>query len=867
MTAAPIPPHEQARLTELRRYAILDTPPEAAFGRVAALAARFFGTKMAAVSFVDELRQWNKACVGFRGDGVPRGASFCAHTVLQAEVLVVPDACADPRFRDYASVTGEPHVRFYAGAPLVTSAGYRLGSLCVFDTDPRPFTEADKETLADMAHLVVDELELRVALREAKALQREQDQKEAHIASIYEATQIGLCSVDEEGRFITANRAFCDLYGFEPGEIVGQSFTQVATTPQQAEAALTLHRDFLFGEAPYPEEWRVRRPGGGEFDVWVTAARVVSPDGRRYRVSTVTDLSERRGFELERSHLAGLIDQVSDAVVSTDLAFRVQSWSRGAQRLYGYTAAEATGRPFDSLVRTTFLDENVAEAFRDVSSQGRWSGEVEQRGKDDRALSVLSSVTLVRGAGGVPTGLVAVNRDLSQAKSLLKQLHHQANHDSLTGLPNRRLMRERLAEAKAGARREGRAAAFLLLDIDNFKGLNDTYGHLFGDELLRAVGARLRGCVREEDTLSRWGGDEFAVLAPRLQAGADAETIAETILDCFAAPLRVEGQELYVTLSIGLDTYSGDDRGTGDLFQNADMALYQVKAEGKGAYRVFSGELFERRAGRYRQEAAIRRGIETREFSLFYQPRVDLRTGAVTSVEALLRWPQADGTTALPGSFIPLAEETGLIYALGDLALEQAVVQAAAWQRQGTPRRVAVNLSAKQLRHPALVPTVRALLAAHGLAPQLLELEVTESIFVSDTDQSVEKLHALKTLGVYLSMDDFGTGYSSLAYLKRLPLDSLKLDRSFVCGLTGEGAAPKDASIVGAIVALARTLGLVVVAEGVETARQRHLLERLGCEQAQGYYFYKPLPVDELATVIAHASAAERPPPKLAKNT
>ncbi len=575
----------------------------------------------------------------------------------------------------------------------------------------------------------------------------------------------------------------------------------------------------------------------------------------------MTNLTEIRRLEQERTYLASLVDEVSDAVISTDLNLVIQSWNSGAEKLYGYTASEMLGTKLDSCVTINYLNEDQAQAQEELLTTGRWSGEVEQSGKGGRVVPVLSSVTLIRDASGQPTGIVAVNRDLSETKSLLKQLQHQAHHDNLTGLPNRLLMLERLEKAKAAAYRDGQTLAFLLVDVDNFKTLNDSFGHLFGDELLRSVGKKLCACVRQGDTVSRWGGDEFAVLAPGLRSRDEAERVAEAIAAEFLIPIKVGEHEFPVTLSMGVGVYpegggGGESDGvtTGDLYQNGDLALYQAKLEGRNTYRFFTQHLYDQFAGRHLKEVALRNAVENRAFVLHYQPRVNLESGEIESLEALVRWSQADGTLTAPGTFIPLAEDLGLIVALGELTLELAVGQAASWCARGIPKRVVVNLSAKQLRHPSLVPTITALLTHYKLDARWLELEITESIFVSDTDESIVKLRALRTLGIYISMDDFGTGYSSLSYLKRLPLDSLKIDRSFVAGLEIDtihvDTTYKDASIVRAIIALAQTLDLTVVAEGVETKAQRHLLQQLGCQHAQGFLFFKPLPADDISAVL-----------------
>ncbi|MBL0730078.1 bifunctional diguanylate cyclase/phosphodiesterase [Piscinibacter sp. HJYY11] len=434
---------------------------------------------------------------------------------------------------------------------------------------------------------------------------------------------------------------------------------------------------------------------------------------------------------------------------------------------------------------------------------------------------------------------------------------HMAHHDALTGLPNRSLMTDRVEQAIAHAARAHNRVALLFLDLDRFKNINDSLGHGIGDQLLQAVAARLKTCLRAEDTAARLGGDEFIISLPGVSDGAEPARVAQRILAELARPLEVAGQHLPAAASIGISLYPEDGDNAQTLLRNADTAMYHAKESGRGNYQFFSPQMNERVSHRLSTETAMRRALEQDEFVLHYQPLIDLASGRVVGAEALLRWPQPDQRLVSPADFIPVAEDTGLIVPLGEWVLRQACVQAKAWQAQLPGLRIAVNLSPRQFRQKHLVSTVAQALRDSGLAPHLLELELTEGMLLHHADDTVQTLTQLGAMGVHLAIDDFGTGYSSLAYLKRFPIHSLKIDRSFIKDLHAD---KDDAAIVTAIVAMARGLELRVVAEGVETEQQQGFLQALSCDMAQGFHFGRPMPaadftarlVSELApTLIA----------------
>jgi diguanylate cyclase (GGDEF)-like protein/PAS domain S-box-containing protein len=454
-------------------------------------------------------------------------------------------------------------------------------------------------------------------------------------------------------------------------------------------------------------------------------------------------------------------------------------------------------------------------------------------------------------ASGSVYRIAGIGEDITEKKAAEERLSQLAHFDILTGLPNRALFLDRMRQAMTLARRHDRATGVMFLDLDRFKVTNDTLGHSAGDQLLKQVGERLSGCIREGDTVGRFGGDEFGIVLADMRSPDDARLVAQKILDAIQSPFELEGHEVFVTASVGISLYPGDSDDQTELMKNADAAMYRAKESGRNRYEFYSKEMNARSLQRLNLEGNLRRALERGEYLLHYQPKASLATREITGFEALLRWTAGGQKLVSPADFVPLLEDTGLIVPVGEWVIEAACRQLVTWREAGVqPVPIAINLSARQFRDKNLAATIERILRAHDVDPRLIEIELTESSLMVNTDEAVRTLSYLKSLGVRLSIDDFGTGYSSLAYLRRFPLDTLKIDRSFVNDVTTHADV---ANITRAVIGMSHNLGLKVVAEGVETEAQLAFLEAAGCGEMQGYFFSRPMPAaDSLQWLREH---------------
>ncbi|HZW25630.1 MAG TPA: EAL domain-containing protein [Gallionella sp.] len=603
------------------------------------------------------------------------------------------------------------------------------------------------------------------------------------------------------------------------------------------------------------------------FEVWVSAAGsgrqvllrvsktpIFDEQGEIDSVLSIAhDITERKGMEKalrnRNRESSSLIENTPDYVVRFDRECRYMYVNPAFEKMTGAPAAEFVGRTpqeiFAGEVNRCYEKNihNVVDSRNSIEAEivGEFSA-----GMDKRYFHV--RYTPEFDSSGRVVSVLAVGRDISPLKEAERRLNHMAMYDELTGLPNRTLFRDRLSLAMAS--RQGYSIGLLLIDLDNFKAINDTLGHTVGDALLKRVGESIRSLLREEDMVARLGGDEFVVVLQNVSQPDDLDRAAARILRAISTPMIVEGNQLYINASMGISVYPGDGDDYGTMLRNADTAMYYAKSQGRNGYRYFVEDMNKDRQERLSMAAGIRHALDNGEFELNYQPKVSLKAGEICGMEALIRWRHPQQGMIPPGRFIPVAEDCGLISEIGEWVIAAAIRQLAAWRDMGlTPVKVAVNLSAGQCQSEQTLLLVDRLLAEYAIDGKYLEMEITESMVMHDAEKAIDIFWQLKERGVSVAIDDFGTGHSSLSYLKRFPIDSLKIDKSFVDDI---GTDKNDAEIVCAIIALAHSLGMCVVAEGVETKAQLDFLRNNGCDEVQGYYFSKPLPAGAMTECIKH---------------
>ena len=557
--------------------------------------------------------------------------------------------------------------------------------------------------------------------------------------------------------------------------------------------------------------------------------------------------------ETQRAEVA--LNSSGDGLIRSDASGRVTSLNRIAEAMTGWSSVEATGRPLHEVFQVAGMPRDPAAVALEAAMP-RQSSELVTNcmliRRDGSEFPIEHSTSTLHDRMGLATGVAVVFRDMSAARAMSSRMSHLASHDPLTDLPNRLLLSDRLARALALAHRHQRRLAVLFLDIDHFKNINDSLGHMLGDELLRAVAREVTMCVRSSDTVSRHGGDEFVVVLAELQHAEEAAKGAQKIINALTRPHVLAGHELHITVSIGISVYPDDGENAETLLTRADMALYHAKEKGRDCFQFFKPELNVRAIERQSIETGLRGALAKREFELLYQPKMNLKTGAVVGAEALIRWRHPDRGLVEPSQFVAIAEDSGLIKPIGRWVVHEACRQAQAWQQAGLrPVPVAVNVSAVELRSKGFLNNIADVLQQTCLEPRYLELELTESVLMAHTADTNSLFGALKSMGVHLAIDDFGTGWSSLSYLRHLPIDALKVDKSFVQEITSE---PRAAPIVSAMISIGKSFKHRVIAEGVETAEQLAFLQAEGCEEGQGFYFSRPLAAEQFARVLQAGS-------------
>jgi diguanylate cyclase (GGDEF)-like protein/PAS domain S-box-containing protein len=561
-------------------------------------------------------------------------------------------------------------------------------------------------------------------------------------------------------------------------------------------------------------------------------------------VAIYDDITERKQAEEQLRLAARVFESSAEGIVITDLKGHILSVNEAFSAITGYPLEEIRGQNPRVLKSGKHDPAFYRDMWKSILKDGHWQGEVWNRRKNGEVYPEWMNIGSVKDEHGQISHFVGTFTDITQRKAAEERIHFLAHHDALTGLPNRVLLQDRISQSVAICQHQGGKAGLLLIDLDRFKTINESLNHAFGDQLLQEVAQRIEGCARRVDTVARSGGDEFVVLLTEVRDIAEIAAAANNILITLSQPFTLDGHEINITSSIGISVYPDDGDNAQHLLKNADVAMYRAKDMGRNNYQFYTQDMNARTFETLVLENSLRHALKRDDFVLHYQPQIDIAGGAMVGVEALLRMRHPELGLVPPGTFIPIAEETGLIVPIGVWVINEACRQGRLWRDAGlTELRIAVNLSAKQFLQPGLLDVVEKALAESGLPPQQLELELTESILMRDSDVIIETLRRFKKMGVQLSIDDFGTGFSSLSYLKRFDLDRLKIDQSFVRDITSD---PDDLAIARAVIALGHSLGLKVIAEGVESGEQLELLRANGCDEIQGYYFSRPQPAAEI---------------------
>ena len=602
------------------------------------------------------------------------------------------------------------------------------------------------------------------------------------------------------------------------------------------------------------DEFEVCWSGGGTPTWALISARLIDYQGQRAVLSTFTPINKMKLMESRLELWAKVFEASAESLIVMDADMRIITVNQAFRRHSLYDMVELIGKRPAFLLAPDNSPEQLDSLRQTLARRGYWQGEISVQRKSLESYPAWLVMNAVRDLDGVTTHFIASSLDISERKASERQIEHMAHHDALTGLANRHVSKLRLAAAIAQARRSGEKVGVLFVDLDRFKHVNDALGHHVGDALLQSVSKRLLQLVREGDTVSRLGGDEFVVI---LNGIGDAEAIGALLdtrlIPAMRQPHQVEGSALYVSCSVGVAIYPdhGDDMDT--LMRHADAAMYQAKSGGRDNARMFTPQMQEQQLQQLHLESDLRHAIERQELVLYYQPRVDAQSSRLNGVESLIRWQHPQHGLITPDSFIPAAEESGLIVSIGAWVIREACRQQLAWREAGAGEiAVSINLSAIQLKSGTLVATLREVLREFPVTPGQIEFELTESILMDNVDDTIATLHAIKALGFALSIDDFGTGYSSLNYLCRFPLDKLKIDMSFVQDIHG---SPQNLAVTKTIIGLGHTLGLTVTAEGVESAADADVLRHAGCDELQGYYFARPMPQAHFMAWLAHSDA------------
>jgi len=672
-----------------------------------------------------------------------------------------------------------------------------------------------------------------------KQAERALKDNRALIHAMLDASAEGISLLDRDGLILALNASAAGILGGGHDDLVGR----VLWDHLPAEVARRL-RDgadkVLAGAAAVDSHDRI---GTRLFDNRLHP--VANADGRIERIALFSrDITQTHRRKLQLRKLETALEQAPVSVMITDTKGIIEYVNQAFVDVSGYSRDEAMGRNPRLLKSGETPNTLYREMWRRLAEGATWNGELCNRAKDGTLFWEYATLSAIRDDGGRPIHYMAVKENITQRKETERRLVHQATHDTLTGLPNRLLLEDRVHHSIELARRDDSRVGLMFLDLDRFKIVNDSLGHVAGDELLKVVAERLRHALRRSDTVARIGGDEFVVVLTQFQSTSELAEVAEKIASALDKAVELSGHIVHVGASIGIALYPDDGQDFHALMKDADTAMYRAKQKGRNTFCFYDARMNDEALDRLKLEESLRRALVRNEFQLYYQPQIDLHTGLMTGVEALIRWNSPELGLVSPVVFIPVAEESNLISLIGWWVMEEACRQLASWRDAGLPgMKVAVKVSGRQFLNHALAECVSDLLKQYGIEPSQLEIELTESTVMAEPDRAIEQLNRLREIGIQVSVDDFGTGYSSLSYLKRLPLGTIKVDRSFVRDVDNQS---DNAAIVAAILGLADALDMSIVAEGVETEAEERHLKNAGCIKVQGFRYAQPMPAEGL---------------------
>ena len=855
-----------AALSECNQAIVRCSSAEELFPQICRFAVQYGGMMMAWVGIVDQetLRVIPVASFGDETNhladaqisadtGSPYGQGAVGHAIRERKPVWVQDYANDPRLAAW-SVRAKRAGWWGTAALPLTLNDQVIGVFALNANVTYAFDEGIRDLLAEMAADIsfaltsfaneAERRQMEVALRES----------ESRFRDLYEKAPLAYQSLDIAGNILQVNEAWLALLGRTRDEVIGRFIgdflSDVSIKTLTHEFPQFQQKDRADG----PLFHFIHRDGSQRL-LLVNEQISRDKEGNFLRTHCIlTDLTERLHSEEQQRLAAKVFEQSAEGIMITDAESNILMVNQAFSTITGYSAAESLGHNPRLLSSGRHDELFYKDMWAAIHTAGYWQGEMWNRRKDGDIYPELVSISQVPGANGRVSHYIAIFTDISEHKASQAHIQRLAHFDSLTGLPNRSLLADRVGQAIRRVERNGQTLALVFLDLDRFKNVNDSLGHRIGDELLIQVAQRLKASLRDEDTVSRLGGDEFIMVLPGATADGAAH-VAEKVLKALSLPYRIEQHDLTITPSLGVAMFPNDGDTYDTLSMRADAAMYRAKQGGRNTFRFFTREMQERSERTLQLENALRRVLELDQLQLHYQPQISLADRRIIGVEALLRWQHADLGMVAPTDFIPVAEDSGLILPIGEWVLRAAVSQLKTWMDAGmAPMVMAVNLSAVQFRHANLPELVSSILDEFRLPPHCLELELTEGVAMDNPLAAMAVMDDLHARGVRMSIDDFGTGYSSLSYLKRFKVYKLKIDQSFVRDISSD---PEDAAIVEAIIGLSRSLGLQTIAEGVETAGQLAYLRDKGCHEVQGYFFSRPLPADQLEAFVRGYHPAE----------